>query len=176
MYSWRQLSKPILGQSSNFPIFGYCDKKVKVNQMLSFAYSWKNSSIQRHIPSFRTICELVLEEKIFRSFYHIKAWRPYWLCDLDDLDKILFPLPLEAPYEVLLQFAQWLLRRWFKSSKYERPGSKGKGWPWHIVLTNLHEHIWKLSSSIFEPKSWKRSMKSYVPAFPIFDLAIKRSR
>ena len=38
-----------------------------------------------------------------------------------------FPPPLEAPYEMCLQLAMWLFRRWLKLSKYDgSPGSKVK--------------------------------------------------
>ena len=48
-------------------------------------------------------------------------------CDLDCLSKLFFPQPKEALlYDILLQFAQWLLRRCLKLSFYESPGSKVK--------------------------------------------------
>ena len=40
------------------------------------------------------------EEDFFLGFYHIWAWRPSWSCDLDHLSKLLFPHPIEAPYEI----------------------------------------------------------------------------
>ena len=36
-----------------------------------------------------------LEKKIFKGFYHIWAWRPSWLCELNHLHKLSFPLPKE---------------------------------------------------------------------------------
>ena len=45
------------------------------------------------MPSFKITGLPVLEKKIFRSFYHIWAWRPSWSCDLDHLYKLSFPLP-----------------------------------------------------------------------------------
>ena len=44
----------------------------------------------------------------FYYFYHIRAWRPSWSCDLDHLYKLSFPLPKEAPYKI------WLKRRCLK--------------------------------------------------------------
>ena len=35
--------------------------------------------------------------KFLKGFYHIWAWRPSWSCDPDATNKILFPLPEEAP-------------------------------------------------------------------------------
>ena len=35
-------------------------------------------------------------------FYHIRAWQPYWLCDLNNL---LFPLHKEASNETWLRLA-----------------------------------------------------------------------
>ena len=45
------------------------------------------------MPSFKIIGLLVLEKKILKGFYHIWAWRPSWLCDLDHLYKLSFPFP-----------------------------------------------------------------------------------
>ena len=39
-------------------------------------------------------------EEDFKGLYHIWAWRLSWLCDLDYLYKLSFPLPKEAPHEV----------------------------------------------------------------------------
>ena len=38
------------------------------------------------------------------------AWRPSWSCDQDRLNKISFPHPMETPYEIWLQSAEWFLR------------------------------------------------------------------
>ena len=54
------------------------------------------------MPSFKIIGLLILEKKIFKSFYHIWALRPSWSCDLDHLYKLLFPLPKEAPHYLAL--------------------------------------------------------------------------
>ena len=37
---------------------------------------------------FVEIDQAVLEEKIFKVFYHIEALQPSWLCDLDHLYKL----------------------------------------------------------------------------------------
>ena len=31
--------------------------------------------------SYKAICVLVLEKKVFKVFYHIWAWQPLWSCD-----------------------------------------------------------------------------------------------
>ena len=49
--------------------------------------------------------------RFFKGFYHIWAWRPSWSCDQDRLNKLSFPHPMETPYEIWLQSAQWFLRR-----------------------------------------------------------------
>ena len=36
------------------------------------------------------------------GLYHIWAWWPSWLCDLDHLYKLSLPLPKEAPHEIWL--------------------------------------------------------------------------
>ena len=58
-------------------------------------------SPQRYITSFVENGPPVPEKKIFYGFYHIWAWRPSWSCDLDHLYKCSFPLPKDAPHEVL---------------------------------------------------------------------------
>ena len=32
---------------------------------------------------------------------HIWVWRPSWSCDLDAVNKLSFPLPMEVPYKIL---------------------------------------------------------------------------
>ena len=63
------------------------------------------------MPSFKIIGLPVLEKKIFKGFYHIWAWRPHWSRDLDNLYKLLFPLPRDAPCEVWLWMAKRFQRR-----------------------------------------------------------------
>ena len=43
------------------------------------------------------------------------AWRPYWSCDLDNLYKLSFPLPKEAPYKILALIGQAVLERTFEN-------------------------------------------------------------
>ena len=40
--------------------------------------------------------------KYFEGFYHIRAWWPSWLCDLDHSYKLSFSVPNEAPFEIWL--------------------------------------------------------------------------
>ena len=81
-----------------------------VNPESSFEQSWLYSSTRWCIPSF-TVIHLLVPEKDFLSFYHIWAWWPSWSCDQDHLSKLLFPHPIEAPYEIWLWLTQWYLRR-----------------------------------------------------------------
>ena len=53
----------------------------------------------------------VLKKKIFKGFYHIRAWRPPWLMDCDHFSNFSFLLPKEAPYEIWAKLAQGLQRR-----------------------------------------------------------------
>ena len=41
-------------------------------------------------------------EDFLKGFDQIWAWRPSWSCDPDALNKILFPLPKEAPHKIWL--------------------------------------------------------------------------
>ena len=45
------------------------------------------------------------EKEYFSWFYYIWAWRPSWSSDLDHLNKLLFPHPIEAVHEIWLQSA-----------------------------------------------------------------------
>ena len=39
-------------------------------------------------------------EEDFKGFYHIRAWRPSWSCDLYQLYKLSFPLPKKGQHEI----------------------------------------------------------------------------
>ena len=41
-------------------------------------------------------------EDDFKGFYHILAWRSSWSCDLENLYKVLQPLPKAAPHKIWL--------------------------------------------------------------------------
>ena len=41
-----------------------------------------------------------LGEDFFKGFYLIWAWRPSWSCDLDPVNKLSFPHPMDAPHEI----------------------------------------------------------------------------
>ena len=58
------------------------------------------------LPSFKVNGQLVLGKKIFKGFYHIWAWWPYWSCDCEGLYKSLFPQPKEALKGICLYLAQ----------------------------------------------------------------------
>ena len=88
----------------------------------------------------------------------------------------IFTPSLEALYKIRLLFTKWLLRKYFKSSKYGKPWLKVKEWPSPLVFTAFYALIWATVNSIFRKKSAKLSMKPYVPSFFIFDLAIKKSK
>ena len=62
--------------------------------------------IATRVSSFKATGQLAMENKIFKSFYHIWAWRSYWSCDLDGLGKFSFPPPLTAPYAIWLKLAK----------------------------------------------------------------------
>ena len=52
--------------------------------------------------NFRGIGQPVPEKKILMGFYHIWAWRPSWSHDPDAMNKLSFPLPIEAPHKIWL--------------------------------------------------------------------------
>ena len=44
--------------------------------------------------------------RFLKGFYHIWAWQPSWSCDPDPINKLSFPHPTEALYEIWLWLAQ----------------------------------------------------------------------
>ena len=50
----------------------------------------------------------------FLVFYHIWAWRPPWSCDQDPANKLLLPLPKDAPHKIWLSSAKQFHRRSLK--------------------------------------------------------------
>ena len=64
---------------------------------------------------------MVLKNKIFKGFYYIWVWQPYWLFDLDCLNIISFQHPLKAFHKF-----GYILMRYLKLSKYESHRSKVK--------------------------------------------------
>ena len=60
-----------------------------------------------YIPSFVKIGLPVLEKKIFEGFLpYIRAWRPFWSCDPDAINKLSFPLTREAPHKIFALIRQ----------------------------------------------------------------------
>ena len=53
----------------------------------------------------------ILEEKIFKVFYHIWAWQQPWSMDCYHFSYLSFPCPWEAPNEIRATLAQRLQRR-----------------------------------------------------------------
>ena len=51
---------------------------------------------------FREISLPVLEKKIFEGFLPYMGVAASWSCDPDAANKILFPLPKEAPHKIWL--------------------------------------------------------------------------
>ena len=69
-----------------------------------------------------------------KGFYHVRAWRPSWSCDPDPANKLSFPHPIEAPYEIWLRLAQ---RFWRRRSLKMVDGQRTDDAPWlYYKLTN----------------------------------------
>ena len=51
------------------------------------------------------------EEDFLSGFYHIWAWRSSCSCDQDPVNKLLFPLPMDAPHKIWLSSAKRFQRR-----------------------------------------------------------------
>ena len=76
----------------------------------------------------------------------------------------VFPQHMEALYEILLQMAQWLLKRCLKCHSIRVLGQRSSN-DLSLSLTNLHILINIMLITTFRPKSSKLPMKSYVLAF-----------
>ena len=83
-----------------------CRKKVKCQCMTIIL-----ATLVDPLQTFKPKASSVLEKKIFKGFYHIWAWGPFWSMNCDHFSNLLFPLPKEAPYEIWAKLAQRLQRR-----------------------------------------------------------------
>ena len=59
-------------------------------------------SPQHYIPSTRSLALWFWRRRFLKGFYHIWAWWPSWSCDPHPLNKLSFPHPTEARYEIWL--------------------------------------------------------------------------
>ena len=106
---------------------------------------------------------MVLKNKIFKGFYYIWVWQPYWSSDLDRLNIISFLHPLKAFHKVWLHFDEI-----FETVKIRESSVKGQ----RMNLTSCAHK----SSSRHEDdciyhyllKFSRLSMKPYILAFSNF--------
>ena len=78
-------------------------KSRKIGQGQPRTIIWTNLVVLEHLMLHTKFQgRLVPEKKIFKIFYHIWTWRPSWSWDQDRLNKLSFPCPKEAPYEIWL--------------------------------------------------------------------------
>ena len=85
-----------------------------VNLGSSFEQTWLYASAWCCILSFKDIGQRVPKKKIFKRFYHLWSWRPFWSCALDHLNKFQLPLRMEVSHEIWLRMALWDLREMFE--------------------------------------------------------------
>ena len=102
----------------------------------------KLSSTWCCIPSFKVISLSVPAKKIFKGFYHILEWRPSRSCDLDHLNKPLFPLSKGGATWNLASMGLVVSKeKKFESIVSEWPCTKVNEWPWLlIVIYQLWHH------------------------------------
>ena len=82
--------------------FDFAVKWVKVTPRSSFEQFMMNWSPRTtYQVSWKSACWF-WRRRFLKVFYHIWAWRPSWSCDPDVANKILFPLPKEAPHKIWL--------------------------------------------------------------------------
>ena len=107
---------------------------------------------QYYISCHKVTGPLVLEKKIFEGFLPLWAWRPSWSCEPDPANKLLFPYPTEAPYEIWLRLAKWFWRR--RSLKMVDGQMDGRrtpnAGPWlYYKLTNEPKGLGELTITAF---------------------------
>lgn len=79
---------------------------------------------------------------IYYGFYHKWAWRPCWTCAVGHLNRVSFPGGGNIKFGYHCASDMRAVIWCFFSSKYKSSRSKAKVWPWDLVFTNLHAHIW----------------------------------
>ena len=94
------------------------------------------------ISTFKVIGLLIPEKKTFNGFYHIWAWWPSWSCNLDNLNKLLFPHCKEAPHEIWLQSDQLFQRRCLK-----------------MLTTYISTYEWPTEAYLYYKLRWLRGAK-----------------
>ena len=75
----------------------------KISQGQHRFITWTNLVVLKYPcckSTFKVIGLLVTERKNFSCVYHIWAWRPFWSCYLDHLNKLSFPIP----YRIHIKF------------------------------------------------------------------------
>ena len=80
-------------------------KKGQGQPKITFFRTLLHPCPQCCIPGSRAIGPLVPEKRIFKGFCHIHVCRgggASLSCDPDAVNKLSFPLPIEAPYEIWL--------------------------------------------------------------------------
>ena len=85
---------------------------------------------------------LLPEKKILKGFYHTGLWRPSWSCDLDLMNKHLFPHPKDVPHIIWFlssqQFPSRYLLKEVNKTKSEPSRTKVSKWPWTLVSIKVH--------------------------------------
>ena len=62
-----------------------------------------------------------------KVLYHIRAWRPYWSCDRNTLNKRLSPGPMDVPHLIWLLPGQTDLEKTLKYNDYIHVYNTGSG-------------------------------------------------
>ena len=91
-----------------------CRKKVKCQRTTIFLATLVDLLPPWFVHTFSPKASSVLEKKLFKGFYHIWAWRPFWSMNSDHFSNLSLPRPNKAQYEIWANFAQWLQRRSFE--------------------------------------------------------------
>ena len=64
----------------------------------------------------RQLAQRFWRRSFFLRFWALFAWRPSWSCDLDNVYKLLFPVPNETPHKTWLWLSKWFWRRRYLKS------------------------------------------------------------
>ena len=134
-------------------------KKIGIINIGIFAASSGGRKGRRHIGSFTPDRE--------RS--HVWwAWRPSWSCDPDPANKLLFPHPSEAPYEIWL----WLAQRFWRRHCLKSVDGRTDGWTtdhgYTIKVNYEGILVYEILMDCVARKRMQKTTSNYLKWFPSY--------
>ena len=115
-------------------IWPYHKNGTQCHHLNKFGSIWRTRC---SIPSFNVIGLLVPKEDLFEGFYHMWAWKQFWSCDPEHLNKHFH---LNIPWRLHSKFGfkrpKCCLSKW--SLKMSNLSVSEWQWPWVV----MYSYIW----------------------------------